>query len=78
MIGTVDDQNRALVEIGIASNLKGPPVAVSTWIDTAFDGHLILSKSLIDRLDLETLAETEAVLADGSSVQLQTYLCYVE
>jgi len=78
VIGSVDDKNRALLEVSIASELKGLSTAVTTWIDTAFDGHLVFSLSLINELGLETLAATDAILADGSKTLLETYLCYID
>jgi len=38
----------------------------------------VFSHSLIGELGLDTLVETEAILADGSKVQLDTYLCYLD
>jgi len=78
VLGSVDDKSRALMEVSIANELKGPATSITTWIDTAFDGHLVFSQSLIDELGLDTLVETEAILADGSKVQLETYLCYLD
>jgi clan AA aspartic protease len=78
VIGIVDEHNRALLEIAASGKLSGPYVPTTAWIDTAFDGHLVFSESLIESLDLETLAETEAILADGSKVVLETFLCYVD
>ncbi len=78
MIGTVDGQNRALLEIGVRKSPNSAPDNVVTWIDTAFDGHLVFSRELIQRLELETLVETEAILADGQKVVLETFLCYLE
>jgi len=78
VIGSVDDKSRALLGIPIASELNGPSTSVTMWIDTAFDGHLVFSQKLINELDLNTLAETDAILADGSKVQLETYLCYID
>jgi len=78
VIGSVDDKSRALLEIPIANELNGPSTSVTAWIDTAFDGHLVFSQNLINALSLNTLAETEAILADGSKVQLETYLCYLD
>lgn len=77
MIGQVDDHGRALLEVAAAGKLAGPYVSVVTWIDTAFDGHLVFFNSLIEALGMETLAETEAILADGSKVVLESYLCYL-
>lgn len=78
MIGTIDEQNRALIDVKIRQSPTSASVAVTTWIDTAFDGHLVFPKALIDELQLESLVETEAILADGRKVVLATYLCYVE
>jgi len=78
VIGSVDDKSRALLEIPIANELNGPSTSVTTWIDTAFDGHLVFSQNLINELSLNTLAETEAILADGSKILLETYLCYID
>ena len=78
MIGTVDDKGRALIEIAVRSKLEAAAETVTTWIDTAFDGHLVFPRRVIERLQLESLAETEAVLADGSSVTLDTFLVYVD
>ena len=33
---------------------------------------------LIEELNLESLAETEAILADGSKVTLETFVCYLD
>ena len=78
MIGRVDDKGRALLEIPIAGQPEGPSTPVTTWIDTAFDGHLVFSQSLIEQLGLDVLAQTEAILADGSKVRLETYVCYID
>ncbi len=78
MIGIVDEHDRALLAIVVRKGLMSPGVSVTTWIDTAFDGHLVFPQSLITELELESLVETEAILADGRKVILQTYLCYIE
>jgi clan AA aspartic protease len=51
---------------------------VVAWIDTAFDGHLVFSRELINSLKLDALVETEAILADGSKVSLESYFCVVD
>ncbi len=78
MIGQVDNDGRALLEISVAGELNGQGVSVTTWIDTVFDGHLVFSAALIDELGLDTLVETEAILADGSRVLLETFICFVD
>jgi clan AA aspartic protease len=76
--GNVDELNRALITISVGSEVDGRFEDVIAWIDTAFDGHLVFPASLIDRLGLESLVETEAILADGSKVALTTFLCYLD
>ena len=78
MMGFVDEGGRALLDVRISNKLKGEFFSVRTWIDTAFDGHLVLSLGLIKELELESLVETEAILADGSRVCLDTFFCYVD
>jgi clan AA aspartic protease len=78
VIGHVDEQGRALIEVPISKTPKGRETLVATWIDTAFDGHLVFPLQLIEQLGLETLAETEAILADGTKETFETYLCYVD
>ena len=78
MTGTVDAENRALLEVLVCSRLAGDYTPVTAWIDTAFDGHLVFPLELIRELALDALVETEAILADGSRVLLDTYVCYIE
>jgi clan AA aspartic protease len=78
LIGYVDESRRALLSINVSGKLYGKYSAVTTWIDTAFDGHLVFSFELIKELELDALVETEAILADGSKVVLETYVCFVE
>ena len=78
MNGHVDDQKRALIRVEVQAKLSASPEIVEAWIDTAFDGHFVFSSNLIKELGLDTLVETEAILADGSKVPLQTYVCYLD
>lgn len=79
MNGYMDDHSRAFVSVNVRAN-RGvdPEASVDTWIDTSFDGHFVFPNDLIIELGLDTLAETEAILADGSKVVLQTYVCYLD
>lgn len=78
MRGDVDERNRALITISVSSEISGQYENVVAWIDTAFDGHLVFSASLIHQLGLESLVETEAILADGSKVALETFVCFLD
>lgn len=73
MNGFIDANNRALIEIHVSNKLSGQATPIVAWIETAFDGHLVFSSELIKRLELEALVETDANLADGSRVLLETY-----
>lgn len=78
MKGFVDERNRALIPIRVASGLNAEMAEVLVWIDTAFDGHLVFSKELVTKLTLDSLVETEAILADGSKVAMESYYCVVD
>ena len=78
MNGHVDDALRALLEVSTRRELSGPTRSVTVWIDTAFNGYLVFPRRLIEELDLAQEAATDAVLADGSRVTLESYVCYVD
>ena len=78
MNGVVDERQRALLSIEVRKSASSEPQAVITWIDTAFDGHLVFSHELIQKLQLEFLVESEAILADGQKVVLETFICYID
>jgi len=78
VIGTVDERSRALIDVPVRRTPESEEVSVTAWIDTAFDGHLVFPMRLIEKLELESLVETEAVLADGTRVTLETFVCYVD
>ncbi len=78
MIGKVDGQGRALLALPVSAHPQGTFKEVTAWIDTAFDGHLVFSMQLIVELQLDSLADTEAILADGSKVILETFLGYID
>ena len=74
----IDEENRAMVEVSVANHAKAQRESIAAWIDTAFDGHLVMPKSEIERLGLGVLADTDAVLADGSTARLRCYSCVVD
>ena len=78
MKGFGDDRNRALIPIQVASGLNSKIAEVLVWIDTAVDGHLVFSKELISKLEFDSLVETEAILADGSKVAMESYFSVVD
>ena len=74
----IDNENRAIVEVNIASHAKAKRQIVNAWIDTAFDGYLVMPKSEIESLCLKVLADTDAILADGTTTRLRCYYCVVD
>jgi clan AA aspartic protease len=76
--GYVDELLRALLEVRVRRFPTDEPDGVTVWIDTAFNGHLVFSKRLIDPLGLKQEAATDAILADGRQVTLESYVCHVE
>ncbi len=78
MIGKVDERGRALVDVAISNKPGSEPVSITAWADTAFDGHLVFPRRIIEQLQLESLAETDAILADGTKITLDTFLCHLD
>lgn len=66
------------MELQAANHARGQRKSINAWIDTAFDGHLVMPKAEIERVGLGVLADTDAVLADGSIARLRCYYCVVE
>ncbi len=77
MNGHVDDQLRALIPIRVAAR-GGEPREVLAWIDTAFNGSLVLPQVKVDELQLPKESSAEAILANGNKVELETYGCAIE
>ena len=57
MIGKIDDRSRALLDVQVGRTTNARRSRVTVWIDTAFDGHLVFPRSLIESLQLESLAD---------------------
>jgi clan AA aspartic protease len=51
---------------------------ITVWIDTAFNEFLVFPQKLIDDLGLTQEAATEAILADGSRVILESFVASIE
>ncbi len=48
------------------------------WIDTGFNGDLVLPQEEISNLGLPQSGTVKAILADGSEVALQRYICLID
>lgn len=78
MIGSVDLSGRALLSIELRRDAQSPPSPVEVWIDTGFTGDLVMPQTKIDGIQLQRSGSVDAILADGSQIQLATYTCYID
>lgn len=75
MNGTVDELGRALVTLTVRAKQDAEPIDILAWIDTAFNGELVLPRRMIEAAQLEQTAGIDARLADGNSVTLEAFTC---
>ncbi len=78
MNGNVDSYGRAIVTVLIRSSDVASVHEIQAWIDTGFNGDLVLAQQQIDDLELPPLGTLKAILADGSEVALQRYTCQID
>ncbi len=78
MNGYIDDQGRALLHVELRSSPTSGRESVEAWIDTGFTGELVLPRRIIQTLGFERSGSVDAILADGSQIQLSTYTCFVD
>lgn len=78
MNGFVDDELRALVKIQIGAPETAGAKEVAVWVDTAFNGSLVLPEAIVEKLALPQQSTAEAILADGKKVELATFGCSIE
>jgi len=76
--GFVDDKLRALIFIPVAATNAGDRTELTIWIDTAFNGGLVIPHKQIESLGLVKESSAEAILADGNVVQLETFACFLD
>ncbi len=78
MNGHVDSNGRALVTVSIRPSNAATIRELPVWIDTGFNGDLVLPQQQIDDLALPHSGTVKAILADGSEVALKTYACLID
>jgi predicted aspartyl protease len=76
--GFVDAKLRALVRVPVSPSRDGKREEIVVWIDTAFNGALVLPRPKIAELGFVKESSAEAVLADGNFVELETFACFVD
>ena len=78
MNGHVDSLGRALVTVSVRPSDVGAAHQVQVWIDTGFNGELVLPRQQIEDLALQQSGTIKAILADGSEVALRRYACLID
>ena len=78
MNGHVDVYGRALVTVSVRPEHDAVARDVEVWIDTGFNGDLVLPQKQIDELALPKSGTVKAILADGSEVALERYSCMID
>ncbi len=78
MNGLIDQNGRALLSIIARANVNSVASSIDAWIDTGFTGDLVIANSLIAEMQLPKSGSVDAILADGSIVELPTYTCFVD
>lgn len=78
MNGIVDEFSRALVTLSIRANSEAERTEIQAWIDTAFNGELVLPRRIVEATGLELTAGIDAKLADGNMVTLESFNCIVD
>ncbi len=78
MKGYVDESRRALINLEVGNNETDETVEITAWVDTAFDGFFVFPKTMIEELELHQEALTQAILADGSQVTFESFVCYID
>jgi len=76
--GIVDESMRALIDVSVAAAKGAKKEVMTVWIDTAFNGGLVIPRQDVERLGLKQASTTQAILADGRSVDLETFTCHLE
>ena len=62
MKGEVDEALRALLEVEIGAEPNGRKSIVMVWVDTAFNGGLVLPRGEIERLEASAIGATQFAL----------------
>ncbi len=78
MNGLVDESLRALLDVSVAAAKGAKKRVITVWIDTAFNGGLVMPRQHIERLGLKQASTTHAILADGRAADLETFTCHLD
>ena len=78
MNGHVDNHARALITVSIRPSDLAVTHEIEVWIDTGFNGDLVLPRQQVDDLALPQSGTVKAILADGSEIALKRYACLID
>ncbi len=78
MRGFVDDNQRALLRVPVSASRNCSRTDIVVWIDTAFNGGLVVPRKQIAELGLVQESSAEAILADGQTIELETSACFLD
>ena len=70
MIGKVDALGRALLDLQVSPDINQEPTAITAWVDTAFNGELVVPRSIILSAGFKQSAGCVARLADDGETPL--------
>jgi clan AA aspartic protease len=62
----------------VSASGDGDRNEIVVWIDTAFNGGLVIPRKQIAELGLMKESSAEAILADGKVVELETFACFLD
>lgn len=78
MTGTVDQTGRAIITASLQHPATGKSLSIDAWVDTGFNGDLVLPREMFRTLGLPEGLTGRAILADGSEIDLITYVGALE
>ena len=78
MNGLIDLQGRALLTVPVHAEPDAVASLIEVWIDTGFTGELVMPRSQIDRMGLKPGLMVRAVLADGRSSRLKSFVAWID
>jgi clan AA aspartic protease len=78
MKGHVDQELRALIPIRVTAGITDEPREYLAWVDTAFNGSFVIPRKKAEELQLPKESSVEAILANGTKVELETFGCMIE
>jgi clan AA aspartic protease len=77
MIGLVTPNLRPVIKL-TARGKAGGSVEIDAWVDTGFDGDLMVSAELLSMLEVSAPLQTMAWLADGSLMESSSFAVNVD